>query len=88
MPSRRQKSEAWPCDAIRSGSRQIGDILRLPEKEHRNMTKLFSGYRDILVATDVSVHSDGAMKQALWLARRAAAKITLAYTLPDLRAPD
>lgn len=43
------------------------------------------GYRHILVATDFSPHAAAAIQQAVWLARRCGAKITLAHTLPDLR---
>ncbi len=43
------------------------------------------GYKRILVATDFSPSSDAALQQAVWLARSAGAKITLAHTLPDLR---
>ena len=44
-----------------------------------------TGYRHILVATDFSSHSKAALQQAVWMARRDGAKITLAYTLPNLR---
>lgn len=44
-----------------------------------------SGYRNILVAIDFSVHADAALKQAVWLARQTKASVTLAHTLPDLR---
>jgi universal stress protein E len=43
------------------------------------------GYRRILVATDFSPHADSAVMQAVWLARKNGAAITLAHTLPDLR---
>lgn len=43
------------------------------------------GYKRILVATDFSPSSDAALQQAVWLARKAGAKMTLAHTLPDLR---
>ena len=43
------------------------------------------GYKRILVATDFSPSADAALQQAVWLARKVDAKITLAHTLPDLR---
>ena len=42
-----------------------------------------TGYRDILVATDFSPHSEAALQQAVWIARNDGAKITLAHTLPN-----
>jgi len=42
-------------------------------------------FNNILVATDFSPHTDAALRQAIWLARAASAKITLAHSLPDLR---
>ena len=49
------------------------------------MTASEVGYKQILVATDFSSHSDAALKQAVWLARQTGAGIVLAHTLPDLR---
>lgn len=43
------------------------------------------GYQSILVATDLSLSADAALKQAVWLARQSGAKITLAHALPNLR---
>jgi len=43
------------------------------------------GYKRILVAMDFSPSADAALQQAVWLARKVGAKITLAHTLPDLR---
>jgi len=43
------------------------------------------GYKSILVAMDFSPSADAALQQAVWLARKVGAKITLAHTLPDLR---
>lgn len=48
------------------------------------MTHL-QAFKRILVATDFSPHADSAVKQAVWLARKNGAAITLAHTLPDLR---
>lgn len=48
------------------------------------MTAVVAGYRRILVATDFSPHADAALHQAVWLARRTGASITLAHALPDL----
>lgn len=48
-----------------------------------SVTKL--GYQRILVATDFSAHAEAALEQAVWIARRSGATITLAHTLPDLR---
>lgn len=45
----------------------------------------YTGYRNLLVATDFSPASNAALKQAVWLARRDGAKITLTHTLPNLR---
>ena len=42
-------------------------------------------YRKILVAIDFSPHSEAALKQAVWLARRCGAALTLMHTSPDLR---
>lgn len=42
-------------------------------------------FNNILVATDFSAHADAAFRQAIWLARKASSKITLAHSLPDLR---
>ena len=42
------------------------------------------GYKNILVATDFSPSADAALQQAVWLARKVGASITLAHTLPDL----
>ena len=44
-----------------------------------------TGYRHILVATDFSPHAEAAVRQAVWLACKVGATITLAHTLPDLR---
>ena len=43
------------------------------------------GFKRILVAIDFSPHSEAALRQAVWLARKVGAQITLAHTLPDLR---
>ena len=43
------------------------------------------GYQRILVAIDFSPHSQAALRQAVWLARRCGAPITLMHTSPDLR---
>jgi universal stress protein E len=43
------------------------------------------GFHRILVGTDFSPHSRAALAQALWLARKTGASITLVHTLPDLR---
>lgn len=43
------------------------------------------GFNRILVAIDFSPHSEAALRQAVWLARKVGARITLAHTLPDLR---
>jgi nucleotide-binding universal stress UspA family protein len=43
------------------------------------------GYSNILVAIDFSPHSDAALKQAVWLARKNPAKVVLAHALRDLR---
>jgi len=42
-------------------------------------------FQKILVATDFSPHSEAALKQAIWLARRSKARIVLAHVIPDLR---
>lgn len=42
-------------------------------------------FQSILVATDFQPHSEAALKQAIWLARHSAAKITLVHVIPDLR---
>lgn len=44
----------------------------------------YTGYRNILVAIDFSPDSNAALQQAVWMARRDGAKITLAHTLPNL----
>ena len=49
------------------------------------MTATGTHHRRILVATDFSPYADAALKQAVWLARRHGAKVTLAHCLPDLR---
>lgn len=43
------------------------------------------GYQRILVAIDFSPHSEAALKQAVWLARKCGASLTLMHTSPDLR---
>lgn len=43
-----------------------------------------SGFQHILVATDFSVPSEAALKQAIWYSRQTGAKITLVNVLPDL----
>jgi len=48
------------------------------------MTNL-AEFQHILVATDFSPHSEAALTQAIWLARRSAAKVVLLHVLPDLR---
>lgn len=45
----------------------------------------FPGYSHLLVATDFSPHAEAALMQAVWLARKHQAKITLAHIIPDLR---
>lgn len=47
------------------------------------MTTDFSGYRRILVALDFSPHSETALRQAIWLANKSSAQLTLAHVLPD-----
>jgi universal stress protein E len=49
------------------------------------MNNHFLGYRQVLFATDFSPYAESALKQAVWLARRCGASITLAHVLPDLR---
>lgn len=44
-----------------------------------------AGCRHILVAIDFSPHAEAAVRQAVWLARKVGARLTLAHTLPDLR---
>jgi universal stress protein E len=44
-------------------------------------------YERILVAVDFSESSEAALKQAVWLARRTGASITLAHVLQTLRSP-
>jgi universal stress protein E len=44
-----------------------------------------SEFQRILVATDFSPHSETALKQAIWLARKSRAQIVLTHVLPDLR---
>lgn len=48
-------------------------------------TTIQSGYKRILVAVDFSPHAEAALKQAVWLARKSGARITLLHALPDLR---
>lgn len=55
----------------------------LPSKE--NETQAFSGFQRILVATDFMSHAKAALTQAVWLAHKSGALITLAHALPDLR---
>lgn len=43
------------------------------------------GYKKILVAIDFSPHSDAALNQAVWLARKSGAKVVLAHSIPDIR---
>jgi len=42
-------------------------------------------YQHILVAIDFSLHSEAALKQAIWLGRKTGAKIVVTHVLPDLR---
>jgi len=52
------------------------------------MTKISDGqdcYQKILVAIDFSPHSDAALNQAVWLARKCGAKVVLAHSIPDIR---
>ena len=44
-----------------------------------------SGYRNILVATDFSLHSAAAARLAVWLAEQNQAKVVVAHVLGDLR---
>lgn len=43
-----------------------------------------TGFRNILVATDVFNFSVAAFKQAIWLARQTGVEVALANTIPDL----
>ncbi|MBL9093504.1 MAG: universal stress protein [Planctomycetaceae bacterium] len=47
-------------------------------------TTVQAGCKKILVAVDFSPHAEAALKQAVWLAQRTGASITLAHTLPHL----
>lgn len=49
------------------------------------MTAVKQGYQRILVATDFSTHSEAALRQAIWLARKSKAKVVVGHVLPDLR---
>ena len=42
-------------------------------------------YRHILVANDFSAHSEAALKQAIWLARKHDAQLTIAHVFPNIR---
>lgn len=42
-------------------------------------------FQSILVATDFSLQSEAALKQAIWMARQSGAQILLTHVLPDIR---
>jgi universal stress protein E len=66
----------------------VDDVLVSHSKGFNRMNNEHNrhdGYQKILVAIDFSPHSDAALNQAVWLARKSGAKVALAHSIPDIR---
>jgi nucleotide-binding universal stress UspA family protein len=67
---------------------KVDDVLVSHSKGFNRMNNEHNrhdGYQKILVAIDFSPHSDAALNQAVWLARKSGAKVALAHSIPDIR---
>ena len=49
------------------------------------MNERFSGYQQILAATDFSECSDGALRRAVWIGQQCASRLVVAHVVTDLR---